>query len=65
MQLNPYLTFNGNCAAAMTSAMPTTSGSAPADASDQNENLYVEIAKSERLAYKHVSAPQFQQESPR
>ena len=65
MQLNPYLTFNGNCAAAMTSAMPTTSGSAPADDSDQNENLYVDIAKSERLVYKHVSASQFQQESPR
>lgn len=65
MQLNPYLTFNGNRAAAMTSAMPTTSGSAPADDSDQNENLYVDIAKSERLVYKHVSASQFQQESPR
>jgi hypothetical protein len=49
MQLNPYLTFNGNCAAA----------------SEQNENVYVEIAKSERLAYKHVSEPQSQQESPR
>jgi hypothetical protein len=49
----------------MTSARPTTTHAAPADAWNQNENVYVDLAKSERLVYKHVSAPQFRQEIPR